>query len=220
MSLFQLGREAEKGGLVERPRDELDADRQPRLARVQRQRHRRLSGDVDERGVRGEERLPREGQQRVAVSVLLVQPIGTGSIASVGVITMSYSSQNATTRRAIVCSCMIAAPYSGLGVSRACSASARLIGSSNERSSIPEVAGPTCQTRMNSTIISGIDQGGVASTTSWPSSLSRSAAPRTAATHSRSTGTSTGGVVATAMRNSPAGSSHSSRYGRCGTGAT
>ena len=66
---------------------------------------------------------------------------------------------------------MTEATYCGLGVVRAFSASMRLIGSSRERSSTPAVAGPTCQMRMKCTIISSVCQGGVASTTSWPSSV-------------------------------------------------
>ena len=149
-----------------------------------------------------------------------VQPTGTGCSASVGVTTTSTSSQNATVRRAICWSSRIEAACCGLGVVRALSASIRLIGSSWERSSTPDVAGPTCQTRMKCTIISSVCHGGICSKTSWPRSSSRSAADCSAEMQFGSTGTGDGGSAVTAIRSRPGSTSASARNGRSGAGAT
>ena len=62
-------------------------------------------------------------------------------------------------------------------------------------------------------------QGGVASTTEWPSCSSRAAASRAASTHSAATGASIGGVVVIAIRSPPGSRPTSSANGRSGGGA-
>ena len=62
----------------------------------------------------------------------------------------------------------------------------------------------------------GSVQGGVASATLWPSSSRRAVAEASAATHSGSTGASTGGIEVTATRNVPGGSVTLSANGRSG----
>ena len=110
------------------------------------------------------------------------QPIGTGSIASVGVSTTSTSCQNETTRRASCWSAATARAKSTLDVARARSASERLSGISSSGSTGIERRAGRPQPRERSSSASS-RHGGVASTTSWPSAASASAASRaTAAT--------------------------------------
>jgi hypothetical protein len=67
---LELGGQPYERCLVELAGDELDADRKPVVAPVERYRDRWLTGDIDERRERREEGLASERAVRVAVGVL------------------------------------------------------------------------------------------------------------------------------------------------------
>ena len=79
---LELCGQREQHRLTHRRADELDPDRQPVLGLVQRQRDRRLAGDVRDR----RERRERAGACPLGTSPTLVSkvPIGTGGWTSVG----------------------------------------------------------------------------------------------------------------------------------------
>ena len=121
-------------------------------------------------------------------------------------------------RRANARSSAVASTCSTAVVFSADSIRTRFIGS-NRAGSLPCSAGPTCQTRMKSGKSRSPSQGGVASSTECPSSVSRDAASSAAVTQAASTGASIGGKVVTATRSRPGSPPTSSAKGRWGGGA-